>query len=122
LALSDNFGETLYYNTTAYFIPSRCTRLPLKGKLQRLKERRSVHMKPASKIQVVNEVDLSFDLFSEQVTFVPKTVKAGSVAGHFYLYTSDNSLHFYNVYGTPRGEWALGLGKPKLWNVTYNEL
>lgn len=53
---------------------------------------------------------------------VPKSVLAGSVAGHFYLYTSNNCLHFFNIYGVGRGEWMLALSKPKYWSVYYNEL
>ena len=51
-----------------------------------------------------------------------KSVAAGAVAGHFYLYTSSNSIHFFNIYGVARGEWVLALSRPKSWRVSYNEL
>lgn len=94
----------------------------LRGKVQRIKENRKSYLSECQWVEIQDHVSLDHYFFTEKSIVVPKSIQAGTAAGHFYVLTDHKTMHLYDVFARNKGEWNLSLPRPKKWAIAHNKL
>jgi hypothetical protein len=121
MAVAHKKGEVNYYRLDQLLRTGECADiLPLRGKMQRVKEHRKAHMRSFLWSGAICFFDISTHKFTEEYSFISGVERAGTALGHFYFHTAENQMFLFSPFAQVKAEWALSLPRPKLWEIAYN--